>query len=65
MKNPWLLILLSLPFSALAQTAEQSGVMLTVIGEITATPGLRCKTRQGGVYHPPGKGYEHFSMDSK
>jgi len=49
----------------LAHIAEQTDVRLTVIGEITAAPGLRCKTRQGGVYLPPGKGYEHFSMDSK
>ncbi|HET6593810.1 MAG TPA: thiamine-phosphate kinase [Xanthomonadales bacterium] len=43
--------------------AEAAGVELTVIGSITAQPGLRIRDPAGGLYLPRQSGYEHFRDD--
>ena len=47
--------------SELVRIANESGTGLTVIGRITASQELLCKTRDGAVYRPSGRGYEHFT----
>jgi thiamine-monophosphate kinase len=49
----------------LDRIAQESGADLTVIGKITASPELLCKTRNGGVYLPSESGYQHFSMENQ
>jgi thiamine-monophosphate kinase len=51
--------------SELEPMANETGIGLTVIGRITASQELLCKTRDGAVYHPPGRGYEHFTEGSQ
>ena len=51
--------------SELERIANESGTGLTVIGRITASQELLCKTRDGAVYRPPGRGYEHFTEGSQ
>ena len=40
---------------------KEAGTRLTVIGEITSSWELLCRTGDGGIFHPARKGYEHFS----
>jgi thiamine-monophosphate kinase len=40
---------------------KEAGTRLTVIGEITGSGELICRTGDGGIFHPARKGYEHFS----
>jgi thiamine-monophosphate kinase len=40
---------------------SETGIPLSVIGRISAAPGLRCRTADGKLYHPPSRGFEHFS----
>jgi thiamine-monophosphate kinase len=49
----------------LDQVARESGTRLTVIGKITGSGELRCKTRNGDDYLPSLLGYEHFSEGRK
>jgi thiamine-monophosphate kinase len=36
------------------------GVSASVIGHITAEPGLRCLTPDGELFEPAQTGYQHF-----
>lgn len=45
----------------LAVIESETGIRLTVIGEINATLKLRCFTGGGEVFDASSKGYEHFS----
>lgn len=49
--------------SELKLIAKEASIRLTVVGEITAAPGLHCKTSDGRDYLPTRKGYEHFSRE--
>ncbi len=49
--------------SELEQIEKETGTRLTVIGEITASGELLCKTPDGGIYLPMKRGYEHFSRN--
>jgi thiamine-monophosphate kinase len=46
--------------SELDRVEKETGIHLSVIGRITATPDLVCKTRDGKVFSPATEGYVHF-----
>lgn len=50
-------------YSELKVIEKELNIRLTVTGQIAAKPGLRCKTADGQIYQPTGKGYEHFSQE--
>jgi thiamine-monophosphate kinase len=43
--------------------AQQQQLLLTEIGVIEAQPGIRCQHHDGRLYHPRGRGYDHFLND--
>ena len=45
------------------EIAEQQQLLLTEIGAIEAQPGIRCQHDDGNIYHPRGRGYDHFLND--
>jgi thiamine-monophosphate kinase len=49
----------------LERLASVSGSGLTVIGKITASPGLTCKAPDGRFFLPSGTGYQHFSGENE
>ncbi len=46
----------------LGELGQQLDMPLTIIGEIERDPGVRCVAGDGGSYHPPDSGFEHFSQ---
>jgi len=45
----------------LERLAQALGIRLTVIGDISSAPGIRCLRPDGGLYKPQAAGYQHFS----
>lgn len=45
---------------SLDRLAGETGAVLSVVGEVTAEPGLVICKPDGGVYVPPATGYQHF-----
>ena len=45
--------------------AEQQQLLLTEIGVIEPQPGIRCRHDDGAIYHPRGRGYDHFLNENR
>jgi thiamine-monophosphate kinase len=48
---------------AIEQALADCGVSASVIGHISAEPGLRCLTPDGELFDMPQAGYRHFNVD--